>query len=100
MQVERGHVSLEERCQEGFGVDEENGLSFCTLEEDDELEVVTIWDDVYKEEQKVFNEGSGVPAATAEEKARRERFSRRNVQDSGFADQDWAEVGGANDFPA
>lgn len=56
IRVERGHVSLEERCKEGFGLDEEDGLYFCTVEndEDDEDGYSHIWDDVYKEEAKVM----------------------------------------------
>lgn len=62
VRVERGHVSLEERCSEGFGVEtEEDGLGFCdveTYEEDDEQEFAEMWGEFYREEVEVMG-GSG-----------------------------------------
>lgn len=57
VRVERGHISLEERCREGFGV---TGVEDCwRLTDEGECEVgySDLWASVYKEEMAVLQGG-------------------------------------------
>lgn len=51
-------MTLQERCAEGFdNEDDEDGLTFCTVEDEDEDEDFSnIWDEVYREEMEVMND--------------------------------------------
>lgn len=56
VRVERGHVSLEERCSPRFGLsDDELGR----LEDGEECEIdyMELWRTIYKEEMEVLNKG-------------------------------------------
>lgn len=57
MRVERGHVSLEERCSPRFGLSDEE-LGRLGDGEECDIDYMELWRAVYKDEMEVLNKGS------------------------------------------
>ena len=65
MRVERGHISLEERCSEGFGIVEDADCWRLTEDGECEVEYTNLWSKVYKEEREVLTGEEGAAGAGA-----------------------------------
>ena len=65
VRVERGHVSLEERCSEGFGIVEDADCWRLTEDGECEVEYTNLWSKVYQEEMDVLTGGGAAAGAAA-----------------------------------